>query len=319
MKIKIKDLKPNPFRDTSNYPMNEEKVRMLAESIKQTGFWDNILARKQNVNYQIAYGHHRLAAIREVMNPIDEIDIPVKELSDALMIKIMANENMDEWKTTPQVIDETVRVTKKFLEEHPEEVKKIWNGDAPMGASVGRSIISRFLGGKAWSEDRVSYSLERLHLIEDKIIDSEAIKSLPTERSARDFVKAVKETKLPLNKQRAAVEKILDGNRGEQAVKDAVIGEKYNTPKKKQEYKSEKIIKYESYVAGIRNDADNLFEDLKELVKLEKEIGDIGNNLYRSLLMMSLSTLSKQIEIIIKNKDNEKTESSNTNLRSITN
>lgn len=315
MKIKIKDLKPNPFRDTSNYPMNEEKVRMLAESIKQTGFWDNILARKQNGSFQIAYGHHRLAAIREIMKPTDEVDIPIKELSDALMIKIMANENMDEWKTTPQVIDETVRVTKQFLEAHPEEtIKVVPTGTTP--GFVGKSAIARFLN---WNEHRVSYSLERLHLIEDKIIDAEAIKSLPTERSARDFVKAVKETNLPLNKQRAAVEKILDGNRGEQAVKDAVLGEKYTTPKKKQEYRSEKIIKYESYVAGIRNDVDGLFEDLKDLVKLEKEIGDIGNNVYRSLLMMSLSTLSKQIEIIIKNKDNDETKSSNANLRSTTN
>lgn len=314
MKIKIKDLKPNPFRDTSNYPMNEEKVRMLAESIKQTGFWDNILARKQNGNFQIAYGHHRLAAIREIMKPTDEVDIPIKELSDALMIKIMANENMDEWKTTPQVIDETVRVTKRFLEEHPEEKKKILiHGKESI---TGAPVIAEFLG---WKQSRVSFSLERLHLIEDKIIDAEAIKSLPTERSARDFVKAVKETNLPLNKQRAAVEKILDGNRGEQAVKDAVLGEKYTTPKKKQEYRSEKIIKYESYVAGIRNDVDGLFEELKELVKLEKEIGDIGNNVYRSLLMMSLSTLSKQIEIIIKNKDNDETKSSNANLRSTTN
>lgn len=310
MKIKIKDLKPNPFRDTSNYPMNEEKVRMLAESIKQTGFWDNILARKQNGNFQIAYGHHRLAAIREIMKPTDEVDIPIKELSDALMIKIMANENMDEWKTTPQVIDETVRVTKQFLEAHPEEVR------VSMDTPIGFGLISKFLN---WNESRVRFSLERLHLIEDKIIDAEAIKSLPTERSARDFVKAVKETNLPLNKQRAAVEKILDGNRGEQAVKDAVLGEKYTTPKKKQEYRSEKIIKYESYVAGIRNDVDGLFEELKELVKLEKEIGDIGNNVYRSLLMMSLSTLSKQIEIIIKNKDNDETKSSNANLRSTTN
>lgn len=313
MKIKIKDLKPNPFRDTSNYPMNEEKVRMLAESIKQTGFWDNILARKQNGNFQIAYGHHRLAAIREIMKPTDEVDIPIKELSDALMIKIMANENMDEWKTTPQVIDETVRVTKQFLEKHPEELK---NHGSRGTHEIGFQTIASFLN---WNEYRVKNSLERLHLIEDKIIDAEAIKSLPTERSARDFVKAVKETNLPLNKQRAAVEKILDGNRGEQAVKDAVLGEKYTTPKKKQEYRSEKIIKYESYVAGIRNDVDGLFEELKELVKLEKEIGDIGNNVYRSLLMMSLSTLSKQIEIIIKNKDNDETKSSNANLRSTTN
>ncbi len=33
----------------------------------------------------------------------------------------MANENMEEYRTGPAIIDETVRVAKKYLEEHPEE------------------------------------------------------------------------------------------------------------------------------------------------------------------------------------------------------
>jgi len=310
MKIQIKNLKPNPYRDIKNYPYNQEKIQSLKDSINQTGFWDNILARQVNGSIQIAYGHHRLEALRQILKPEDYIDIPVKELSDALMIKIMANENMDEWKVLPKVIDETVRVTKKFLESHPEE--------SPLhlrGGVVGFVNISKFLG---WKEARVSFSLQRLNLIENGTIDKEAIEDLPTERAARDFVKAVKEIDLPLHKQRAAVEKILDGTRGEQAVKYAVLGEKFITPKKKREYHNEKIIKYESYVAGIRNKADELFEDLKQLVKTEKEIGEISENIYRKLLEMSLNTLSKQIELIIKKQDNEKSKFTNSNPTSIT-
>jgi ParB-like chromosome segregation protein Spo0J len=68
----------------------------LVASIGQTGFWDNILARKKDDQIQIAYGHHRLAALRQCMKPNDTVDIPVKPLDDATMLKIMANENMDE-------------------------------------------------------------------------------------------------------------------------------------------------------------------------------------------------------------------------------
>src|SRR3990167_2465851 len=114
MKVQIKNLEPNPYRDMNNYPMDEAKVKSLIESIRQTGFWDNILSRKHGNKYQIAYGHHRLAAIREVFKSIDFVDIPVKELDDATMIKIMANENMEAWTALPRVIDETVRVTKQF-------------------------------------------------------------------------------------------------------------------------------------------------------------------------------------------------------------
>jgi len=313
MKIQIKDLQPNPYRDMNNYPMDEAKVKSLTESIQQTGFWDNILSRKHNGKFQIAYGHHRLAALREVFKPDDIVDIPVKELDDATMIKIMANENMDEWKTSPKVIDETVRVTKQFLEEHPEEIKKL--SSYSRLTIVGADMISKFLG---WGEWKITNSLERIKLIEDKIIDKEAIERLPTDYSARTFIKAVKKMELPLDKQGAAVDKILNTVRSERDIEDAVLGEKFTTPKKKQEYKSEKIIKYESYIAGIRNKADELFEDLKKLVKTEKELGDISENIYRKLLEMSLNTLSKQIEILIKKERNEKVEFTNANPASIT-
>ena len=57
-----------------------------------------------------------------------EVDIPVKELPDSVMIQIMANENMEEYRTGPAIIDETVRVAKKYLEEHPEENESFCRG-----------------------------------------------------------------------------------------------------------------------------------------------------------------------------------------------
>jgi len=61
---------------------------------------------------------------------------------------------------TQKVIDETVRVTKQFLEEHPEEYKKVTSTGGNLD-KVGYKTISRFLN---WPESRVSYSLERLRL-----------------------------------------------------------------------------------------------------------------------------------------------------------
>ena len=99
------------------------------------------------------------------------VDIPVKDLDDATMIKIMANENMEEWRIGPKIIDETVRVAKKFLEDHPEEQAKV----APTGGTgkpLGVSVISRFLG---WNETRVRYALERIRLIDEGVVDKEAL------------------------------------------------------------------------------------------------------------------------------------------------
>jgi hypothetical protein len=113
MKIKVKDLKPNPFRNMEKYPIDPIKVRALINSIKETEFWDNLLAREIDGEIQIAYGHHRLIALQELK--IEKIDIPVKALDDSTMLRIMANENMDQWNDSVAVISETVRATRDYL------------------------------------------------------------------------------------------------------------------------------------------------------------------------------------------------------------
>ena len=54
-----------------------------------------------------------LAALREL--ELGEVDIPVKDLDDATMIKIMANENMEDWETNTSVINETIQTVHDFL------------------------------------------------------------------------------------------------------------------------------------------------------------------------------------------------------------
>ena len=164
MKVQIKDLKPNPFRDMENYPIDSRKIESLTNSINETGFWDNILARKSNGKIEIAYGHHRLVVLKKLFKPDDFIDIPVKELDDSTMIRIMANENDESWGTSPKIINETVRVTKIFLEEHPEIVRGLLKKGAYRATDindlnkslVGRMIISRFLGGN-WDHRRTGF------------------------------------------------------------------------------------------------------------------------------------------------------------------
>lgn len=109
MNIKLRDLKPNPFRETATYPYSRQRLERLKDSIRTTGFWDNLIVRKHEfleerkliVHYQIAYGHHRLAALRELIaeQMIDEdyeIECPVRHLDDSAMVRIMASEQYNE-------------------------------------------------------------------------------------------------------------------------------------------------------------------------------------------------------------------------------
>lgn len=218
MKIKVADLEPNPFRQIERYPIDRVKVEALKTSIKETSFWDNILVRKKNGKYQIAYGHHRLIAIREM--GIEKIEAPVRDLDNAAMLRIMAEENI-EWSTSPAVINETVLAVKTFLDAELAKYK-MWE-DACANKSIitnlvdnakafiklrkqksGQTTILKFLGSN-WKQWMVQ---EALNTLRDKTIDKEAVESIPTLGQARTFKKAVKDYKIPRARQKAIAQRI---------------------------------------------------------------------------------------------------------------
>jgi ParB-like nuclease domain len=98
--ISIRNILPNPFRRIEHYKLKEEKISALQESFNATGIWPIIIGRWQNGTggkVEIAYGHHRLEAARRTYGPDGEIGVIVKDLSDEQMLKMMANENLEEW------------------------------------------------------------------------------------------------------------------------------------------------------------------------------------------------------------------------------
>lgn len=108
VKIKVADLKPNPFRKLDAYPLRQEKVEALKESIKSTAFWDNLVVRKSpGSGYELAFGHHRWQALKEM--GITEIDVPVRDLDDDTMLRMMAHENRQEWGAAAAFEQETIR------------------------------------------------------------------------------------------------------------------------------------------------------------------------------------------------------------------
>lgn len=176
MKVAVKDLKPNPFRQISSYPIDEEKVGRLVESIRETTFWNNLVARKEGGEIQIAYGHHRLAALKKAR--VREIDIEVRKLSDADMLKIMARENMEEWTTSVSVVHETVRAAEGYLRStEPDRAVSTVDKDAAWVAS--------FIG---WPRQRVANAM---YALRDSSVSEDALRELPSPRHADAFRKAV--------------------------------------------------------------------------------------------------------------------------------
>lgn len=219
MKIEVKNLYPNPFRKIDKYPIDKHKIEALKNSIKETDFWDNILARKVNDTFQIAYGHHRLTALKELK--ITEIDIPVKNLDDATMIKIMANENMSEWSSNTGVILETIQVAKEYLEGEIEKYsyeeildidffsdfinsKQSYANCKSQG--IGLPILKKFLGAN-WTD---YYIQSALSILKNDSIDSEAVKQFNKIGDAQVVSQVLKDHDIPKNKQEKIISKAVE-------------------------------------------------------------------------------------------------------------
>lgn len=287
MKVRIKDLEPNPFRDMKNYPINPEKIESLTTSINQTGFWDNILARKSNGKIQIAYGHHRLMVLKRDFKPDHIIDIPVKDLDDATMIRIMANENDESWAITPGIIDETVRVTYEYLKNFFSLEKRSSQGrsatvfkelpipkwikeDPENGYRMTPLVkqISNWLDGN-WTERRIYYSLERLNLIEEGILDKEAIESMPTDKAAQKFVSAIKKTGLKDKEaQKKVAERIVkEEDFSEEGIRSEVFEEKYHMEEEAKDKEQIRRQEFEYHLRQLTKKADSLYQDLINLLE----------------------------------------------------
>lgn len=104
-KVNLTELHANPFRDIENYPFWRDKLDRLKESMRSTGAWPNIIVRqREDGEYELAFGHHRLQAFKELVEEgaagfTPQLEVLVQPLQDEAMLKMMADENAEEFGT----------------------------------------------------------------------------------------------------------------------------------------------------------------------------------------------------------------------------
>lgn len=190
MKISVSDLSPNPYRDLKRLPLDPEKVEALTHSIKETSFWDNLLGRKANGGVEIAYGHHRIAALKKAR--VQEIDIVVRPLTNTEMAKIMAHENMAEWTHDAANEVETVRSVLAAYGAGEIELPKVNGGQKARkvyssssrnkadGAAYTVETLAEFLG---WKPYKVESALSVLSAQEDDTLDPSTLSELSSKQA----------------------------------------------------------------------------------------------------------------------------------------
>jgi ParB/RepB/Spo0J family partition protein len=92
MLVDLRTVAPNPMRDFTIDPIDEEAVEALTTSSQEDGFWGGVVCRRApDGTIQIGAGHHRVRAA--LAAGITTAEVCVSEMDDAAMIRVYAREN----------------------------------------------------------------------------------------------------------------------------------------------------------------------------------------------------------------------------------
>jgi hypothetical protein len=228
MRLELKKIEPNPFRDFAIDPIDDAVVESLKQSIKENpaGFWGGIVCRKSPHNgIELAFGHHRIRAA--IAAGIREDDIKVVHgISDADMVKMYATENATQRGNSGTAIAGTVAsavvfLAKGILTGESREITgnnlRLAQGNITTEKGVGAEIIVTFLRGvPGINENTVRQQLANLKSSGDyaRLIrevqeeieeeDKKAIKDAEAAEAAR--IKAEEEQRKAEERQRKAEE-----------------------------------------------------------------------------------------------------------------
>jgi len=169
--VNVADIGYNPFRDVERNPMSEERIAALMDSIDRNDLWRGIVARPTADGYQLAFGHHRLEAIKRL--GIETIEVDLADLSDAQMLQFLSDENLNQGGKSASAAFEVVVAARFMLDQYlresetPEEFDHKANmvyftaagssenydsfGRVKSAGVVGRDILRLFLCGEKHS------------------------------------------------------------------------------------------------------------------------------------------------------------------------
>jgi len=120
--IPLAEIIDNPWRDKDLYPLDDDHVQELRESIKDHDFFQSLKGRRVNGKVEIACGHARVAAARKAR--LDTVPIYIADLDDDAMLKLMVEENATQGGNSPgAVLNEVAAVMRRLVSELLDHTK----------------------------------------------------------------------------------------------------------------------------------------------------------------------------------------------------
>jgi len=318
--VKLEDLHDNPHRDPKAYTYNEDKIMSLMESIGDTSFWENLLAREtREGRIELAYGHHRKQAlmklVAEGLDQYREIKINVRrdtELTNEMMLKIFAQENKDEWGEDPRNLCMTVLQIRSYLERllmaSPDKdsfLKKIGAAGAlrmddrsftrMKNKGIGASTIAQFLGD-TWSRQTIQ---DAMALIDDEEVFKLA-QNLPNVTLANRFQKLI--TKKVTGKGANKEVEMFD-DKTQQKVADQIIKHQLTRSEVEEALKAKNGMEEPDPVAAI----EKVIEKKKERIKAAREKRAADRPAPKEPVEKVLSAMERVLDTVRRERVNLKT------------
>jgi hypothetical protein len=318
MILKLKEILNNPFRDLKANPLIEERIAELMASINLTGFWSNVMVRKNaQGKYELAYGHHRLESAKR--SGITEADFIIKTLTDAQMIQVMDSENRETYGSTPQSLIESVKavvqcvakgIIKFEIEQFTPAAHIRYAPSYVPGKEPGKTFpklpytaknIATFLGrtkdrgdGTVKPDDSVVAALNALHLQETGHFNENLLvtKDRTGEKvpiTTSELLKITSEIKRNVDRVDKTKEEIRKAE--QEAIKESLRLEK---ERKEREKKAK-----DEYEASIKKEAEARREkDKAEVKRLQKEREENAAALEEKKVVDSIriSVLNEKVE-----------------------
>jgi len=171
LEIPLKELRSNPYQPRKNF--DEEALQELANSIKEHGVFQPIIAKKSIKGYEIIAGERRVKA--SILAGKETIPAIIRDFSDQDMMEIALLENLQ--RENLNALEEAIAY-KKLLDELSLTQEELANR---LGKS--RSHITNMLGLLTLPEEVKDYvSTGKLTMgharVLSKIEDSEKVKEL---------------------------------------------------------------------------------------------------------------------------------------------
>lgn len=174
MRVKLKELKPNPYRVEAEY--DEERLTALIESMETTGFWGGLTVREKDGLVEVPYGHHRVEAAKRLWGEEYEVDVDVAEIGDEEMVRRLALENSEAFShdfysgtvMSVQAAVRFLRATRGLPADKPFEAIEI-------AAFLGWTFASSH-EGKQQAQPRVRTALRAIELAELGYLSLQALR-----------------------------------------------------------------------------------------------------------------------------------------------